>query len=160
MMSNHDSNDIHSESMPEHITPDVYERLRDRLDHMAKGFPAANGGEELKVLRQLFTPEDAVTFLAMRDADESPADVAARMGGDIADVAKRLENMAKRGLLFRLRDEKGILYRPMPFIVGIYEFQVSRLDIPTGKKHFEVLRSCLRKDLSCSEHSLSCGHSR
>ncbi len=86
MMSNHDSNDIHSESMPEHITPDVYERLRDRLDHMAKGFPAANGGEELKVLRQLFTPEDAVTFLAMRDADESPADVAARMGGDIAGV--------------------------------------------------------------------------
>jgi len=39
-----------------------------------------------------------------------------------------LKYMAKRGLLFRLRKGETVKYGAVPFIVGMYEFQVKRLD--------------------------------
>lgn len=124
---------------------DVYERLRDRLDRMAKGFPATENGAEIKLLRQLFTPEDAAFFLAMGDDYETSREVAGRMGGDPGEVAARMEDMAKRGLLFRLRGGKGVRYRTMPFIVGIYEFQVDRLDMPLAKAFSKYFVTALAK---------------
>jgi ferredoxin len=107
---------------------DVYEDLRDRLDGMATGYPAAAGGVELRLLRSLFSPEDAAMFLSLQIRPESAGHIAARTGGDAVAVAALLEDMAKRGLIFRMRGEGGPFYNAVPFIVGIYEFQVNRLD--------------------------------
>ena len=38
---------------------DVYERLRDHLHHLPVGFPSTKSGVELRILRQLFTEEEA-----------------------------------------------------------------------------------------------------
>lgn len=124
---------------------DVYERLRDRLDRMAKGFPATENGAEITLLRQLFTPEDAALFLAMGDNYETPREVAGRTSGDPGETAASMEAMAKRGLLFRLRGGEGVRYRTMPFIVGIYEFQVDRLDMPLAKAFSKYFVSALAK---------------
>ena len=35
----------------------VYERLRDRLETMASGYPATQNGVELKILQKLFAPK-------------------------------------------------------------------------------------------------------
>jgi electron transport complex protein RnfB len=108
--------------------PDIYERLRDRLDGMATGYPAAKGGVEIRILRQLFREDDAELFLAMGAEPETAEQVSSRLHSDLAAIASRLEDMAGRGLLFRLKEGETIRYLIVPFIVGIYEFQLNNLN--------------------------------
>lgn len=112
---------------------DLYEQLRDRLEEMATGYPATASGVELKILRQLFSEEDATLFLKMEAKPEAVQDVALRLGADKAEMAARLESMARRGLIFRERRDDAILYRPVPFVVGIYEYQLNSLNLPLLK---------------------------
>jgi Na+-translocating ferredoxin:NAD+ oxidoreductase subunit B len=107
---------------------DIYERLRDKLDEMATGYPISPDGAEMRLLRKLFTPEDAAMFLHMGTVGETPWEVATRIGADQEKTALHLEDMARRGLLFRSRRPGGLAYHAIPFIVGIYEFQVNYLD--------------------------------
>ena len=37
----------------------VYEKLRDHLDSLPGGYPATDNGVELRILKRLFTPEEA-----------------------------------------------------------------------------------------------------
>ena len=106
---------------------DIYEQLRARLDEMATGYPATEGGVEIRILRQLFTEEDAALFLAMELKPRTVPEVAARVQAEPEAMAVRLEDMARRGLVFRLKDGDEPRYFPIPFIVGIYEFQLNNL---------------------------------
>ena len=46
------------------MSNDVYRRLAKHLDNLPGGFPPTESGVELRILRRLFTPEEAE--LAMR----------------------------------------------------------------------------------------------
>jgi Na+-translocating ferredoxin:NAD+ oxidoreductase subunit B len=112
---------------------DIHERLRDRLEKMATGYPATANGVEIKILRQLFSEADADLFLRMEFKPETAKQVALSVGADVTDTAARLESMAKRGLIFRVREDETIRYFPVPFIVGIYEYQLNNLNMPLLK---------------------------
>ena len=112
---------------------DIYERLRDRLEMMATGYPATVSGVEIKILRQLFSDEDADLFLKLEAGPETAQRVSLRLEADVADMAARLERMARKGLIFRVRQDDTICYFPVPFIVGIYEFQLNNLNKPLLK---------------------------
>jgi Na+-translocating ferredoxin:NAD+ oxidoreductase subunit B len=107
---------------------DLYEKLRERLDSLSTGFPITKNGHEIKILKKLFTEQDAELFLQLSPMLETPAAVAGRLGRDEKDLAMQMEDMAKRGLIFRLRKQDSVKYGALPFVVGIMEFQVGRLD--------------------------------
>ncbi len=107
---------------------DIYKKLRERLDMYSLGFPSTQSGIEYALLRKLFSEQDAELFLAMSPKLEKAADVAARIGSDPDTIAVRLEEMARRGLLFRLRKGGEALYGAIPFMHGLMEFQVKRFD--------------------------------
>jgi Fe-S-cluster-containing hydrogenase component 2 len=111
----------------------LYERLRDKLETMATGYPATPNGIEIKILQQLFSEEDATLFLEMEHGPETAKQAALRLGTDLAETAQRLEGMARKGLIFRIKQEDAICYFPVPFIVGIYEFQLNHLSKPLLK---------------------------
>jgi Fe-S-cluster-containing hydrogenase component 2 len=106
----------------------IFRRLQERLDLSSMGFPATASGIEIKILRHLFSEEDADLFLSMSHNLEAPASVAARLGQPEEAVAARLDDMAERGLLFRLRKEGFARYGAIPFVHGLFEFQVKHLD--------------------------------
>jgi electron transport complex protein RnfB len=135
---------------------DVYERLRKRLDEMATGYPATDSGVEIRLLKQLFRPEDAELFLAMSTSAETPKEVADRTGGDPDTTAEILEDMALRGLVFRQRKDGIKYYHSIPFIVGIYEFQINALDGAMLRDVSEYYLTGLGK----SFHSLKIPHLR
>lgn len=110
------------------MTDDIYRRLQQRLDLFSMGFPATESGVELDILRRLFTPEDAGLFLALSHQLEAPEAVAARLGAPAEAVAPRLDDMAERGLLFRLKKDGGARYAAIPFVHGVFEFQLPTLD--------------------------------
>ncbi|MCP4667971.1 MAG: 4Fe-4S ferredoxin, partial [Deltaproteobacteria bacterium] len=107
---------------------DVYERLREFLDNLGSGYPKTENGVEIKILKRLFTKEDAELFMGLTPLLETPEDAARRLGLDPDETADHMERMAKKGLLFRHRKDDLLRYSAAPFVVGIFEFQVGTLD--------------------------------
>ncbi|MEW5908712.1 MAG: 4Fe-4S binding protein [Thermodesulfobacteriota bacterium] len=107
----------------------VYFRLAEHLDNLPGGFPSTESGVEQRILRRLFTSEEAemATFLTL--IPETPRVVAKRAGISRQEAAKRLESMAKRGLILREEPEKGpFRYLAAQYVIGIWEFHVNDLD--------------------------------
>ena len=107
---------------------DLYERLREKLDDLAAGFPATDTGVELRILRRLFSEKDAKLFLKLAPMLQSPAEAAEANGLDPEETAEHMEEMAKRGLLFRVKKADGNRYAAAPYVVGIFEFQLNNLE--------------------------------
>ncbi len=108
--------------------PDVYARLAHALDRMPNGFPAAPDGVELDILRRIFSPEDAAMALRLKPIPETARQVARRVRRPADEVTATLDGMCERGQIFSFRQRGRRYYGLAPFIVGIYEFQLERLD--------------------------------
>ena len=109
------------------MSTDVYRELQERLDTYSMGFPPTESGVEIKILKRLFSGEDAAMFLALTPRLEAPVEVAGRLNKPEGAVASHLADMADRGLLFSLRKGEGVKYGAIPFVHGLFEFQVQRL---------------------------------
>ncbi len=114
--------------METEIDLELYRPLAACLDALPNGFPPAADHSELRLLSVLFTPQEARLASALRPEPEPPALVAARCSADPQQVQPMLKSMAKRGLITCTRAEDGLRYALMPFVVGIYEMQVNRID--------------------------------
>jgi ferredoxin len=110
------------------MSDEIYQKLREHLDQLQGPFPATESGVELKILKKLFTPEQARLAMQLKHLPEPPAVIAARAGMPEAEAAEKLELMARQGSLFRLRAGDKVFYYAIPFVVGIYEFHLNSLD--------------------------------
>lgn len=106
----------------------VFHSLAEHLDRLPGGFPPSPTGAEIRILKRLFTPEEASLAVNLTLLAEPPRVVARRAGLPEAEVAQRLEEMARKGLIFcHYEDDRPVEYQAMPWVIGIYEFQVGRL---------------------------------
>lgn len=106
---------------------DVYERLATHLDNLPASYPATDSGVELRILKRLFTPEEAEAALALTMFPESADAIAKRLGKDETDIEKLYYSMSKKGLINRSGKEQ-YKYMAAHFIVGIWEYHVNTLD--------------------------------
>ena len=106
----------------------IYTRLREFLDTLPTGFPETPTSVELKILKRLFSPEQAELTMQLKQDPEEVPSIAERIKMDASELAQKLEEMAQKGLIFRTRDRDKVLYQAFQFIIGIYEFQVNHLD--------------------------------
>lgn len=105
----------------------IFRQLQKKLDQYSMGFPETRSGIELKILQELFSEEDGALFLTMTPNLETAESVSSRLGKPVETVSAHLEDMSRRGLLFRL-GEKGVpRYGAIPFVHGLFEFQVKDL---------------------------------
>jgi electron transport complex protein RnfB len=108
---------------------DIYERLAKHLDDLPAGFPRTQSGVEIRILRRLFTPEDAEFALHLTLIPEEPRVVARRAKISVSEAARRLEEMEKKGLIIgRPRENKPPLYMASQAVVGFWEAQVNKLN--------------------------------
>lgn len=105
-----------------------FQQLAQRLDALPNSFPPAPDGAELRLLEKLYTAEEATLAAQLRLTLETPAQIAARIGGNPKTLRTTLKKMARRGLITAGKCEGGLGYGLMPFVVGIYEMQISRMD--------------------------------
>ena len=129
------------------VTADVYERLRARLDEMATGFPHAPSGVEINILKRLFTEEDAELFLQLSPKPASPEALSGRLNREPAELAEHMERMARAGLLFRQRKGDAVRYSTVPYVVGIYEFQLNTVDAELARDMEEYYFSAFGRTL-------------
>ena len=110
--------------MPEY----VYRRLARRLDAIPNGFPATESGVELELLAKIFEPEEAALAAEMRLEREPAEVIGARAGLDPKAAYRTLKTMVRKGQIRAGRKGRKLVFGLMPFVVGIYEEQLPRLD--------------------------------
>lgn len=109
--------------------PDVYTRLREHLDRLPAGFPATESGVELRILKRLFTPDEAELAAHVSMKLEPATAIALRAGISEEQAATRLEQMSRRGLIFSIETpDRPPVYMAAQFVVGIWEYHVNELD--------------------------------
>lgn len=106
----------------------VYEKLAEHLDRLPAGFPKTPTGVELRILRRLFTPGEAAIAQLLVLKPEAPAAIAARAGMDAEALAPKLEEMSRKGLIFRIRKGPEVRFMAAQFMIGIWEYHVNDLD--------------------------------
>jgi Pyruvate/2-oxoacid:ferredoxin oxidoreductase delta subunit len=122
--------------------PNVYERLRERLDMFPQGFPKTESGVELEILEHLFAPDEAEIMLHLRPfPPENVATIAERTGKGKTELAETLYGMSRRGLILRYTaPDNERYYALIPWVVGIWEFQLNNLtpeNIELYERYFE-----------------------
>jgi Pyruvate/2-oxoacid:ferredoxin oxidoreductase delta subunit len=107
---------------------DVYKRLATRLDELPHGYPATESGIELKILEKIFTPEEAEMTLKIRPMPETAEAIAERLEKPIDEMQGILDNMVEKGQIGSFKMFGQQMYMLFPFVIGIYEFQLNRMD--------------------------------
>ncbi|UCD84521.1 MAG: 4Fe-4S binding protein [Deltaproteobacteria bacterium] len=107
---------------------DVYERLAKKLDDMPNGYPSTESGIELKILRKIFTPEEAEIALRLKPMPETVETIAERLEKPVPEMQTILDNMTEKGQIASLKAFGHQVYVLPPFAVGIVELQVNRMD--------------------------------
>jgi Na+-translocating ferredoxin:NAD+ oxidoreductase subunit B len=108
------------------ITDGWYEKLAEALNKLPNSFPRTKSNIEITLLKKIFLPEEANLASQLTGSMEPVETIAQRTGLPSEEAAKRLEAMLQRG--FAWGDARGGVFRLAPFIVGIYESQLPRMD--------------------------------
>ncbi len=125
---------------------DVYDELRSFLDGIPNGFPKSESGIEIRILKRIFTPEEAGLFMKLRLAFETPEQIAARTGLEPDYVKQMLPVMKNKGQLVGISKKEFSLYRIYPYIFGIYEFQGASMDREFAALAEEYMDSAMAKE--------------
>lgn len=121
----------------------VYIKLQRHLDSQAVGFPATRSGSEIRILKRIFTPQEAEIATCLTYKLEPLEMVFERAGhlvesqGKLVELLDRMEK--KGGIESKIKGGKRF-YCNMPLVVGIYEFQLDRLT-PEFIKDFDEYTS-------------------
>lgn len=124
---------------------DIYKELAGHLDNLPGGYPATENGVELRILRRLFTQEEAGIALRLTLKPESIASIAERTKLPPDELAISLEEMAGKGLIFRSYKDQTVMYSAAMFVVGIWEYHVNDLDPELVKDVNEYLPHIMDK---------------
>ena len=141
---------VKPEKEPEMGEDEVYRRLRAFLDRMPLGFPSTPSGVELRILKRLFTEEEAELATFLSPFPEDAESIAARAGMDPFALAKKLEEMSRKGLVFRTRREGRTFYNTAPFMIGLYEYSVERMDEELASLYREYYETAYMKEMAAS----------
>lgn len=107
---------------------DVYKQLAKRLDELPNGFPATESGLELTILQKIFTRDDAEIALKLKPVPETAEGISDRIGIPLSKLQAILDAMVEKGQIGSTRMYGNQMYMLVPFVFGIYEFQLNRLD--------------------------------
>ncbi len=110
------------------MTGDAYEQLADALDRLPNGFPRTESKLEIAILKRIFSLEDAALASQLSGHMEPLDAIATRVGLSVQETGARLGRMAENGLVWFGQEAGKPRFRLAPFIVGIYEAQLDRMD--------------------------------
>lgn len=125
-----------------------YKKWAGRLDVLPNGYPATEDGAELRLLEYLAMPEEAALAAELRLTLETPQQIADRLGGDAKELKTMLKGMLRKGLINAGKAETGVGYGLLPFVVGIYEMQIGRIDAELAKLFEDYYQTAYSRVLS------------
>ncbi|MFW9988818.1 MAG: DUF362 domain-containing protein [Candidatus Odinarchaeota archaeon] len=112
----------------------IYRKLQEHLDKLPIGFPATESGVELRLLKKLFTPEQAELAMKLGFQPLPLKKIYRKVkhnGLTIEQLENKLDKMDEMGLIHygSVKEDGKVVkyYSNAPLVVGFYEYQVDRL---------------------------------
>jgi len=127
-----------------------YLNLRKFLDQFPLGFPQTPSGTEIEILKKLFSEEEAEMVVLLAPIPEEVSQIARRTGLDQEVLAERLESMSKQGLIFRARRDGRTSYSAAPFMIGLYEYSVKKMDKELARLCKEYYETAYLEEMGAS----------
>lgn len=108
---------------------ELYRALQRHLDRMPVPYPATESGVEIRILRQLFSPEEARLALCLSAIPETLPAIHRRTRRQLSreQLREALDGMVEKGSIHKVASKSGPRYGKLPLVVGMYEAQVDRL---------------------------------
>jgi len=132
--------------------PDTdYHALRDFLDRFPLGFPRTESGVEIEILKRLFSEEEARLAVRLSPFLEEVGQIAERLGTQVDILTQELEAMVRKGLVFRARRQGSVAYRAAPFMIGLYEYSVKRIDKELAALYAEYYEAAYLDEMGASD---------
>ena len=108
----------------------AYINLQRHLNSQAIGFPATKSGSEIRVLKHIFTPQEAEIATCLTYKFE-PFESIFERAGDLVESPEQLKELLdniekKGGIELKIREGQKV-YCNAPLVVGMYEFQLGKL---------------------------------
>jgi len=108
----------------------IYVDLQRHLDSQAIGFPATRSGSELRILKRIFSPQEAEIAKCLTYKPE-PIELVFEKAEHLVESPEKLTEILdgiekKGGIELKIKDGKR-LYCNVPLVVGMYEFQLDKL---------------------------------
>ncbi len=100
-----------------------YRLLQERLDRNVTGAP--DTGAMMRVLRLLFTPDDAHIARRLPQLISLPK-LAGRLGTGVEEVGEHITSMARRGLVLDFEKDGTRYVMATPVVIGFFEFTFMR----------------------------------
>ncbi|MFX1452553.1 MAG: ATP-binding protein [Promethearchaeota archaeon] len=109
----------------------IYRKLQKHLDSLPVDYPETESGVEIRILKHLFTPQEAEIALKLKLIPQE-AKVLYRpfkkKGWTLEQFTEYLLGMGKKGAIMWIENEEGINYFGVaPLAAGFYDFQIDRL---------------------------------
>ena len=111
-------------------TDRIYRDLQRHLDRQAVGFPATKSGAEIRILKRLFSPEEArlALHLTYKPAPLDRICELAEGAGYLATASRACStSMVRNGAIEHTEKDGTRHFWTMPFVVGMFEYQLKRL---------------------------------
>lgn len=99
----------------------IYEKLREKLDKAPIGFPEGPEGEEKKILRILFSEEEADFAQDLPFVSFTINDISGKVDKTEEEIKETLGEMAEKGTVLRDERDGEMIYRLLPVVVGWME---------------------------------------
>jgi electron transport complex protein RnfB len=131
---------------------DVYRQLQQHIDNMPVGFPATESGIEIRLLKHLFSPEEAALALYLSALPEPMEKIHSRAkkdGVDLQELRKGLTRMARKGAIHKTRKDGKPCYSKAMLAIGMFEFQVDRLT----KGYYADVRQYMNEEFGEAFHT-------
>lgn len=127
-------------------TEDVYRELQKHLDKMPVPFPATESGVEIRILKRLFTPEEAEIALALSALPEPVERIHRRLkqtGISIDELERVLDGLVKKGSITGGKKH----YSKAMLVIGMYEYQVDKITGGLQKDFNQYMEEGLAKEV-------------
>lgn len=130
---------------------DVFQQLAHHLDQLPAGFPPTESGVERRILKKLFSAEEAEIALGLTMMPEPAPSIAARLGRDVTNLAAILEDMSRKGLIYRSSKGGEQHFMAAQFVIGIWEYHLNNLDEGLIRDVNEYLPTLMKKNWTAQE---------
>ena len=110
------------------MSREVYKKLAQKLDSLPNRFPPTESGVEIELLERIFAPHEAVLAAEMELIKEPASVIAGRANVPEKEARKILKDMVRKRIILFSKGERGLVFGLMPFVVGIYEEFLPRMD--------------------------------
>jgi len=107
----------------------IYRQLQRHLDRQPVGFPRTWSGADIRLLKRLFTPEQAGLALSLSYKPSSLSEVGARVQGEPSPerIGKLLDEMFMKGAIAQKERDGENAWCLIPLVVGMFEAQIGNM---------------------------------